>query len=334
MTHTAAPSAGLPISAASTENLDMTELQVVNAAVAVLMREDGRVLLAERPADKSWAGWWEFPGGKIEQGETPFDALQRELDEELGTRAAQAYPWLTRSFDYPERRVKLHFFIVRQWTSPPHGREGQQLSWQDPAALSLGPLLPANEPILNALTLPRVYGITNLAELGEETFFIRLHMALKQGLRLVQVREKQLPPNALKSFAARVIDVARPYGARILINSDIDLARELNADGVHLTASMLMRMQEKPQDLLCGASCHEQRELEQAAVLSMDFVALSPVLPTQSHQYAIPLGWQNFAALALDYPLPIYALGGLRAGDLATACQYGAHGIAMLREVW
>ena len=92
------------------------------------MREDGMVLLGNRPKGKAWAGWWEFPGGKIEAGEAPIDALQRELDEELGVHATEVYPWLVRTFDYPEKTVKLHFFIVKAWQGEPVGREGQQLS--------------------------------------------------------------------------------------------------------------------------------------------------------------------------------------------------------------
>lgn len=312
----------------------MHKPQVVNAAVAVLLREDGHVLLAERPADITWAGWWEFPGGKIEEGETAFAALQRELDEELGTQASVAYPWLTRSFAYPERTVKLHFFMVRAWTTAPHGREGQQLSWQNPAALTLGPLLPANEPLLAALQLPDIYAITNLAELGEQVFFTHLQQALEQGLRLIQVREKHLPRHALKTFAQRVIEAARPYGAKVLINADIGLAREVHADGVHFPAAALMQIAEKPLDLLCAASCHTHEEMHKAAMLDLDFVMLSPVLPTQSHPEANPLGWHNFADMKTDYPLPVYALGGLRTSDLVAAWQHGAHGVAMLRGAW
>jgi 8-oxo-dGTP diphosphatase len=312
----------------------MKSLEVVNAAVAVLLGEDGHVLLAERPADKSWAGWWEFPGGKIEAGETPYDALQRELDEELGTQAQLAYPWLTRSFVYPERSVKLHFFLIRQWTAAPHGREGQRLSWQNPAALTVGPLLPANQPVLDALLLPGVYAITNLAELGEQQFFERLQHAVDGGLRLIQVREKQLSRAELKTFARQVIAIARPYGARVLINSDLELVRELQADGVHLPAAVLMQLHEKPPGLLCAASCHNRSEMEEAARLALDFVVLSPVLPTRSHADATVLGWPGFAALIVDYPLPVYALGGLQQDDTSIAWQYGAHGIAMQRGAW
>lgn len=316
----------------------MTATKTIDAAVAVLLRPDGQILLGQRPEGKPWAGWWEFPGGKIEAGESPYRALQRELDEELGTQAVEAFPWLTRSFAYPEKTVKLHFFIVRRWTAEPHGREGQQLVWQSPANLTVSPMLPANEPILGALALPSVYAITNLAEMGEAAFFAQLKKALDSGLRLIQVREKQLSTLELKVFAARVIALAKPYAAKVLINANIinaniDLARELNADGVHLTANQLMALRSKPEDLVCGASCHNAVELAQAQSLALDFVALAPVMPTLSHPGVQPLGWQNFRHLIQDYSLPVYALGGLQPQDLVTAWEYGAHGIAMQRAM-
>jgi 8-oxo-dGTP diphosphatase len=311
----------------------MTAMKTIDAAVAVLLRQDGQVLLGQRPEGKPWAGWWEFPGGKIEEGESPYHALQRELEEELGTQAIEAFPWLTRSFAYPEKTVKLHFFIVRRWTDEPHGREGQHLVWQSPDNLTVSPMLPANEPILSALTLPPVYAISNLAEMSEVVFFAQLKKALDSGLKLIQVREKQLSASELKTFAARIIALAKPYAAKVLINANIDLARELNADGVHLTANQLMALQSKPEDLMCAASCHNAAELAQAQSLALDFVVLAPVMPTLSHPGAASLGWQSFMHLIKDYSLPVYALGGLQPQDLATAWEHGAHGIAMQRAV-
>lgn len=307
---------------------------MVHAAVAVLVREDGQVLLGQRPEGKPWAGWWEFPGGKIEDSETALHALHRELQEELGTDVLEATPWLTRTFAYPERTVKLHFFRVLRWQGEPHGREGQQLSWQDPRALTVGPMLPANAPILEALQLPPVYAISNLAELGEARFLAALETALQQGLRLLQWREKSLLPEQQRTLLQQVLALAQPYGARVLLNADIELARRCGADGVHLPAHALMALDERPQGLLCAASCHNAAELAKAARLGLDFVVLSPVLATVSHPGAETLGWPAFAALVADYPLPVYALGGVHPQDQLTAWQHGAHGIAMQRALW
>ena len=312
----------------------MNTHKVVHAAVAVLMREDGMVLLGNRPAGKAWSGWWEFPGGKIEDGETPFEALQRELDEELGVQATEAYPWLVRTFDYPEKTVKLNFFIVKSLQGEPVGREGQQLSWQNPAGLTVEPMLPANTPILSALSLPPVYAITNMLEMGEAPFFKALTLQLEQGLKLIQVREKQLSRDVLIAFADKVIALARPYGARVLMNADLDDVIKAGAEGIHLNSHALMDLSEKPYGLLVAASCHNAQEMAKAVQLNLDFVMLSQVLPTLSHPEVQGMGWEVFAKMKQDYPLPVYALGGMQYSELKNAWQAGGHGIAMQRAVW
>lgn len=319
---------------------------VTEASVGIIQRDNGLVLLGERPVGKPWAGYWEFPGGKVESNETPAQALKRELQEELGITVTHYYPWLTRSYDYeakydafgalesPAKTVKLHFFIVVAWEGEPSGLENQALSWQNPATISVGPMLPANAPILTALTLSPIYAITNLSEWGEDLFFARLKLALNNGLMLIQVREKQLSTEALMVFAARVIEMAEPYEAKVFINTDLNLARTLNAAGVHLNAQQLQQLQTKPKDLLCGASCHNPQELAQAAKLGLDYVMLSPVQATLSHEGAEPLGWDVFTNLITGYTLPVFALGGLQIADLPTARLHGAHGIAMQRGAW
>ena len=307
---------------------------VIHAAVAVLKRADGWVLLAERPADKGWAGWWEFPGGKIEVGESVLEALQREIQEELGIEVTAAHPWIIRTFSYPEKTVKLHFYMVTQWQGQPQPLEGQKLSWQDPTNLTVAPMLPANLPVIAALALPDVVAITNLAELGEALFFIQLEAALANGLKLIQIREKQLSNAALKVFSQQVLALAKPYSAKVLINSDMALAREIGAIGVHFTSYQLMQLQAKPDDLLCAASCHNLHELEHAQRLMLDFVMLSPVKPTLSHLNSTALGWQQFNEMVSNYLLPVYALGGMDWDDRLTAWQHGARGIAMQRAVW
>jgi 8-oxo-dGTP diphosphatase len=309
-------------------------MKIVEVAAAVLQRADGAFLLAQRPADKIWAGYWEFPGGKVELGETTRDALVRELREELGIAVQVAYPWLTRVFTYPHAVVRLHFFRVTVWPGELHPHEGQQFSWQLPAEVAVEPILPANAPILRALELPSLYAISNVAELGEAVFLERLHTALEKGLRLVQLREKNLSNGALQALAHRVLPVMRRYGAKLLVNADIELAREIGAAGVQLTEMQLTALTARPDVAWCGASCHSVDALRRAEMLGCDFALFSPVLPTQSHPGEPGLGWETFAQGIAGATIPVYALGGLTAGDMELAWQRGAHGIALLRQAW
>ncbi len=312
----------------------MQQIKVVEVAAAVLQKPGGSFLLAQRPADKIWAGYWEFPGGKIEPGETASHALVRELREELGIEVETAYPWITRVFAYPHATVRLNFFRVTAWRGEPHPHEGQQFAWQHATEVVVNPVLPANAPILRALELPSLYAISNAAELGVEAFLVRLEARLDGGLRLVQLREKALSHDELHELARRVIKMAHAHGAKVLLNGDVALAQEIGADGVQVTSAQLAELSERPAVDWCAASCHSAEEVLRAEELGCDFVLLSPVLPTQSHPGAPHLGWEKFSAIATGASIPVYALGGLTHEDMQTAWQHGAHGIALLRQAW
>lgn len=306
----------------------------VEVAAAVVFRDDGRFLLAQRPAGKVYAGYWEFPGGKVEPGESAAAALARELHEELGIDVERAYPWITRDYDYEHAAVRLRFYRVVRWHGEPHGRENQRFSWQSSCRQTVTPLLPANGPVLRALKLPEVYGISNIAGLGEDEFMRRLERALQNGMRLLQLRERQLPADSLLKLARGVVKLAHDHGARVVINGSLEVAGLSGADGVHLTAAQLMRTELRPACDLVGASCHDAAELARAAAIGADFAVLGPVLPTPSHPGRPGIGWERLAALLENYPLPVYALGGLRRSDLDAAWQAGAHGVSLLRGAW
>jgi len=303
----------------------------VDVAVAVLIRPDGRALLARRPASKVYAGYWEFPGGKVEPGEQVEKALSREIHEELGVEIGRAHPWITRVFVYPHATVRLHFHRVTAWRGEPRALEHEAIAWQRPDAAEVAPMLPANGPVLRALTLPEEYAITG-SGLGEKDFFIRLEARLRNGLKLIQVREKRLERTALRAFAERVLRVAHAHGAKVLVNSDAELSRRIGADGVHLTAAQLDGA--RPDVPWCGASCHSAEELRKAESLGVDFAVLGPVRATPSHPDAAPLGWDRFRNIAAGASIPVYALGGVLPSDMEEAKSRGAHGLAMVRGAW
>jgi 8-oxo-dGTP diphosphatase len=306
----------------------------LEVAAAVIFNEQGQFLLAQRPAGKAYAGYWEFPGGKIERDEVARAALARELHEELGIEVTTAYPWLTRDYDYEHAAVRLRFFRVLGWTGNLHGRESQHFSWQTVRQVTVTPVLPANGPILRALELPPVYGITHASALGPALQLERIERALGRGLRLIQVREPTMAADALADFSSKVVHLARRYGALVLVNAGVEIATQAGADGVHLTASKLMAATQRPVCNWCAASCHNAAELERARELALDFVVLGPVQATPTHPHAKPLAWDRFEELASGSTLPTYALGGLEPGDLQLSWHRGAHGIAMMRGAW
>jgi 8-oxo-dGTP diphosphatase len=306
----------------------------VEVAAAVFLRDDGRTLLAQRPEGKVYAGFWEFPGGKVEPGETVSDALKREIQEELGVQIDGSHPWVTRVFTYPHATVRLHFRRVFGWRGDLRAVEHQALSWEDPNEVRVAPLLPANGPVLRGLMLPSEYAISNASALGAEAFLRALETRLQAGLKLVQLREKDMAPPAFVELARRAIALCRRYQARVLLNGDVALAKALNADGVHLTSAQLHAFDERPELPWCGASCHSSEDLRLAEALGADFAVLGPVHLTQSHIEVRPTGWDGFGKLIENAVIPVYALGGMAPQDLQQAVVHGAHGIAMLSAAW
>jgi 8-oxo-dGTP diphosphatase len=304
----------------------------VEVVAAVIERRDGHYLLAQRPAGKVYAGWWEFPGGKVESDETPGDALARELHEELGIHPTEVYPWITRVHRYEHATVRLNFFRVLGWSGDPHPREGQTFVWQAPGSSSVEPMLPANAAVIAGLALPHEYALTNAAELGVDVQLSRLDKRLQDGLRMVGVREPAMLPADRMRFTDRVLTLAHRHGAKVMLKPD---SNDGAADGLHYTTRDLLdlkdRMLLRP---IAGASCHSREELERAMLLQFDFAGVGPVLPTLSHPGAPALGWQGFSAIATGASSPVYAIGGLARSDMRTAWKAGAHGIAMIRAAW
>ena len=294
---------------------------MIEVAAGVLQRPDGAFLLAQRPAGKVYAGYWEFPGGKIEPGEPAAAALARELHEELGIDIGEAFPWLTRVFTYPHGTVRLQFFRVLSWNNDPHPREDQAISWQSAGTPLQAPMLPANAPVLAALALPVEYGITSTKEYGMDRMLALLERRLQQGLKLLQIREPNLPDK--EAFTRQAIALAHRHGCKVLTKIPFP-----GADGVHYTATQLMSLDRRSEGLI-AASCHTRKELEQAMRLELDFAVLGPV-----KDKAPALGWEKFREIAHGATLPVYAIGGLTRADVQDAWRAGAHGVAMIRGAW
>jgi 8-oxo-dGTP diphosphatase len=242
---------------------------------------------------------------------------------------------LTRQFTYPHATVRLNFWRVTAWdgeigiTAP---LEHAAVDWQKTGKpATVAPILPANDPILKALSLPTTMAITNAETEGTECQLERLEEALKAGLRLIQVRDKGLPPAQRLWFAEAVCRLAHSHGAQVVINDDEEIARKVGADGVHLSAARLAACAQRPDFTWVGASCHDAAEITRAGELGFDYALLGPLLPTLTHPEAAGLGWSEFARRLAGNTLPVLALGGMKPAMLAEAQQHGAHGIALMR---
>ena len=308
---------------------------LVHVVAGIVRDEQGRVLLAQRPPGKHLAGRWEFPGGKCEAGEAPEHALRRELAEEIGIDTGAVEPLIAVPWHYPEKSVLLDVYAVRDWRGEAHGREGQAVRWVGIEAMHALPMPPADKPVVTALRLPPHYPITPEPDADEAAFVRGVGQLLKAGETCIQLRCKTASPARLRVLAQAVRDLAVQASAQVLVNEDIELALELGC-GVHLPAKQLMRLASRPlpPDRWLAASCHDARELAHAASIGVDFAVLGPVLPTPSHPHARALGWNRFAELVAQAPLPVYALGGVGSHDLAHAKGAGAQGVAGISGFW
>lgn len=296
----------------------------------------GRILVTRRPDHVHQGGLWEFPGGKLESGESPAHGLARELEEELGIQVRASRPLIRVRHDYGDRRVLLDVHRVDDWAGVPHGREGQPLDWRHPWSMDPSAFPLADRPVINALRLPALYLVTGPDPRSPASFLERLRRALDDGIRLIQLRAHELDDAGYARLAESAYRLCDQQHARLLLNRDPDPIGELPRHGLHLTSAALQRLTARPGRAheVIGASCHDADQLARAAGLDLDYALLSPVMPTLTHPDAVPLGWPRFAELIDPVPLPVYALGGLTPADLTRAIAQGAQGIAAIRGLW
>lgn len=310
---------------------------IVHVVAGVIKDHDGRVLVAQRPPGKHLAGYWEFPGGKIDPGETPFVALRRELAEEIGIEVHSAQPLIAVPWSYPEKRIVLDVWVVDEYSGIAHAREDQPLRWVDIEEFARLPMPAADAPIVAALRLPDRYLITPpLAFSAQAALLDGIERACAGGIHLIQLRLPGWTRDEIAATAPVVRSISSRHGTILLLNADWETAERCGLDGVHLPARIAGSLVARPvsADRWLAVSCHDAGELAHAQRIGADFATLAPVAPTPSHVDAAPLGWERFAACVADAALPVYALGGLGVADIGTARSRGAQGVAAIRAFW
>lgn len=307
----------------------------IHVAVGVIINAHNEVLLARRPDHLHQGGLWEFPGGKLDAGESVQQALIRELHEEVGLQVTHSEPLITIPHDYGDRHVYLDVHWVREFEGEAKGEEGQAVRWVALEALSDYAFPAANRPILNAIQLPTQYVITGrFNDLADCEYKVR--RAIERGIRLIQLRAKDLADDAYLQLARAIQSITAEHDARLILNTTQALFAQTQADGLHYTGQRLAECRQRPvaDDTLFSVSCHSEAELQRGVELGADFAMLSPVLPTASHPGEPALGWPAFADIVSRVAIPVYALGGMQPDLIQTAQQHGAQGIAAISALW
>ena len=317
---------------------------VTHVAVAVIENDSNEVCISLRHQDAHQGGLWEFPGGKVENGESVEQSLFREIKEELGLEIKSHRPLITITHTYEGSKpatVCLHVYKITSYKGVAEGLEGQQVEWVKTSRLTDYDFPAANLAIIRALQLPDKYLITGRFNDGKD-FSEKLDNALSADIRLVQLRLKDDSVSDVKLLQAIVeqaADSCNKAGAKLMLNLSVKCRQHVDLTGIefagfHADSRMLMQLSQAPSAKLFSSSCHNKEEIDRAVKLNSDFIVLSPVQKTASHPEMEAMGWQQFSSLIKDIPIPVYALGGVSGDDIETAWSHGAQGVAAISAFW
>jgi len=308
----------------------------IHVAVGVVKNHNNEVLISRRHEQAHQGGLWEFPGGKVEHGEDVYDALCRELKEELDIRINSAHPLIRVHHDYSDKQILLDVWQVTLFEGEPHGRESQIWQWANLDELNKMAFPEANKPIMKAVQLPSLYQITGGGANDQPVFLDKLKQCLEAGINLIQLRVKGIDDEAYKQLSGEAVKLCEQYNADLIINADPALVEILGVSGVHLNTDRMMALNTRPlsEDKWVSGSCHNEEELMHACHIGLDFVVLSPVLATPSHPGEPFLGWEKFRELTEKSTIPVYALGGMHPEHVSTAFENGAQGVSVLSPIW
>lgn len=274
---------------------------LIEAGVAIVRDRDGRVLLAERQAFQLSPGYWELPGGKIEDGETPAQAAARELAEEVGLEARALVPFAVHEHLFATRRIRLHLFLVTAWRGTAQGREGQRIAWVDPRFPEVGPILPSNLRAMAVLGLPPVILSTCAGPRAMDAALALAPALAAAGRAAVLVDEPELAPAPRRMLARRLVGLARGAGGLVLVRGDLQAAIQAGAAGVADAPDRLPPLIPRS-PFLRVATCASAADVASAAAAGADALLLEA--PTER-----ALAWLQGMP-----PCPVFLRDGPTAG--------------------
>ncbi|WP_224991385.1 NUDIX domain-containing protein [Acinetobacter pittii] len=293
---------------------------IVDVAIAILIHR-GKILVGWRQEEQHQGGKHEFPGGKVEQGETPEEACRREIYEEVGIGLKDWHQFNYIHHEYDDIIVNLHLFhsyVPDELLNLIH----QPWAWYTRDQLLHLNFPKANKNIIKRLYWPHLIKISNTLK------------PLENSDVLLYWRIEEFEPQYIEQLTA--LDEGQQSNLIINIAMWQQLSPELQKQikTVHLKQSQLMNLHKG--DLTVGvryiAACHDAVSLKQAQQIGCDAVFISPVKTTATHPEAVALGWERFSDLAQNSQIPVFALGGVHPDDLATAQKHGAYGLAGIRN--
>lgn len=315
--------------------------QEVHVAVGVVIR-NGRVLIARRPEHAHQGGLLEFPGGKVEPGETVQQALVREMYEETGLQliANDLQPVIGIHHDYGDKRVFLDVWTTTSAAGQAESREGQPVQWLLPDELQDTDFPEANRPVIRALQLPSQLALTGAIDLEGGVGLRRLQQSFKaspQPMIVLRVPDAAHCNEHYDTLVRGAVALCHGAGSRLMLHGAPELLQRYpQVAGVHMPWREAGKITQRPQGTgyWLGVSCHNADQLAHAAEIGADYATLGHVMETLSHPGEPALGWDRFRRLVAAARLPVYAIGGVAPNDVLPARQLGAQGIAGIRFWW
>ena len=306
---------------------------MLNVAVGVILNNYGDVLISQRAESADQGGLWEFPGGKLEAGENTYQALKRELFEELGITINLTQPLIKINHQYPNIEVSLDVLTVNSYEGEAVGIEGQPVKWVPIEELTSYAFPEANTAIVSALQLPTCYPIVDASMGTSEQMLEQLECLIDRGFSVIQFRAKGMSKTVFKELAKRAVKLSSSRNICLYLNCSLKTATELGATGVHVSskeAAGLVKPAGK-NAISIAVSCHSKEDFANAEKVGANFAVLSPVKKTKSHPNVIPLGWTRFREVVEGVCLPVYALGGVGEADIDISKKHGGQGVSGIR---